>query len=79
MIELTQLGGKPFVLNSNLIETIESIPETKISLTTGKFFLVQEERTEIVKRIIAYQRMIFKNMFCKEEPQPPVSRDEPQL
>ena len=66
MIELTQLNGTPFLLNCNLIEMVENIPETKISLTTGKYFLVQEEREEILRKIIAYQRMIYKNMICIE-------------
>jgi len=66
MIELTQLNGTPFMLNCNLIEMVENIPETKISLTTGKYFLVQEEREEILRKIIAYQRMIYKNMICIE-------------
>lgn len=66
MIELTQLNGAPFVLNCNLIETIENIPETKISLTTGKYFLVKEERGEIIRKIISYQRMIYQNMICIE-------------
>lgn len=54
------------MLNCNLIEMVENIPETKISLTTGKYFLVQEEREEILRKIIAYQRMIYKNMICIE-------------
>lgn len=61
LIELTNLNGVPFVLNSNLIETIESIPETKVTLTTGKYFLVSEMRDEIVKKVIAYNRQIFMN------------------
>lgn len=59
MIELTGLGGSTFLLNSNLIEIIESIPETKITLTNGKYYLVAEEKEEIVKKIIAYNRQIF--------------------
>jgi flagellar protein FlbD len=66
MIELTQLNGEPFMLNCSLIETIENIPETKISLTTGKYFLVKEERAEILQKIIDYQRKIYKNMICIE-------------
>lgn len=68
MIELTLLGsGSPFVLNSSLIETIEYIPETKISLTNGKYYLVAEQKDEIVKRIVDYNRQIFKNtVLCSE-------------
>lgn len=61
MIELTNLNGIPFVLNSSLIETIENIPETKITLTSGKYYLVSEEKHEIINRIISYNRQIFKN------------------
>ncbi len=61
MINLTNLNGTSFALNSNLIETIESIPETKITLTTGKYFLVSELREDIIRDIIAYNRKIFQN------------------
>jgi Uncharacterized protein, possibly involved in motility len=60
MIELTSLNGASFMLNSSLIETIENIPETKITLTSGKYYLVSEQREEIVKKIISYNRQIFK-------------------
>ncbi len=61
MIELTNLNGIPFILNCNLIETIESIPETKVTLTTGKYFLVNELQEDIIKKIISYNRQIFMN------------------
>ncbi len=61
MIELTNLNGVSFILNCNLIETIENIPETKITLTTGKYFLVNELKEEIIKKIISYNRQIFMN------------------
>ncbi|QEY34337.1 endoflagellar protein [Caproiciproducens galactitolivorans] len=61
MITVTNLNGTSFVVNSNLIETIESIPETKITLTTGKYFLVAENSEEIVQKVILYNREIFKN------------------
>ena len=61
MINLTYLNGISFALNSNLIETIESIPETKVTLTTGKYFLVAEVKEEIIQAIIAYNRKIFQN------------------
>lgn len=61
MIELTNLNGIPFVLNSGLIETIELIPETKVTTTTGKYFLVKEKPEEIVQKVIGYNRKIFQN------------------
>lgn len=61
MIELTNMNGIPFVLNSGLIETIELIPETKVTTTTGKYFLVKEKPDEIVQKVITYNRKIFQN------------------
>lgn len=63
MIELTQLNGTPFSLNSSLIEIIENIPETKVSLTTGKYYLVRETREEISHKALVYERRVFKNMI----------------
>ena len=42
MIELTRLNKKKFILNSELIETIESTPDTVITLRNGKLCIVQE-------------------------------------
>lgn len=60
MIELTQLNGTRFVLNCDLIETIENIPETKITLTNGKFFLVRENREIIMRKVVAFKQVIFR-------------------
>lgn len=67
MIELTQLDGSPILINCNLIETVINIPETKVSLTTGKYHLVLECREEIMKKIVAYHRSIFSNIITVQE------------
>ena len=61
MVELTNMNGVTFVLNSSLIETIELIPETKVTTTNGKYFLVREKPEEIVQKVIAYNQKIFQN------------------
>ncbi|MDP4108442.1 MAG: flagellar FlbD family protein [Bacillota bacterium] len=63
MIELTYLNGIPFVMNCNLIETIESIPETKVMLTNGKYFLVTETKDEIIQKVVEYNQKIFMHLF----------------
>lgn len=62
MIRLTQLNGGQFVLNSRLIETIENIPETKVTITTGKYFLVRETQKEIIRRIVTFEHEVQKGM-----------------
>ncbi len=60
MIELTSLNGATFILNCSLIETMSKIPETKITLTNGKYYLVNEELEEVLEKIIEYNRKVFK-------------------
>ena len=47
MIEVTRLNGTTVLINSDLIETVEETPDTVISLTTGKKFIVKESRQEV--------------------------------
>ena len=47
MIELTRLNGKTFTLNALYIEKVESFPDTTITLTTGRKFIVLETEEEV--------------------------------
>ena len=55
MILLTQLNGNPVYVNAALIETLESTPDTVITLTNGKKILVKENPEEVIARIIAFK------------------------
>ncbi|MBN6887171.1 flagellar protein FlbD [Cytobacillus horneckiae] len=51
MIKVSRLNGKPFILNAIYIETIESFPDTTITLTNGRKYVVKEDEacvTELV-------------------------------
>lgn len=58
MIKLTRLNGKPLVVNAELIKTVESTPDTLITLLNGDHILVQESCDEVVRRAIEYGRQI---------------------
>ncbi len=58
MITVTRLNHSQIVLNSDLIEQIETTPDTVISLTTGQRIMVRESTEEIVKLIIDFRRTI---------------------
>jgi flagellar protein FlbD len=58
MIRLTRISNTPVVLNSDLIEHIESTPDTVISLTTGQKFVVRENAEEVVRRVVAFRRSV---------------------
>ncbi|MCL2520207.1 MAG: flagellar FlbD family protein [Spirochaetaceae bacterium] len=65
MIKLTLLGkaGKTFYLNPHIIEHIELVPDTTITLLSGRVIVVSEDYETITERIIDYRRKIgaFKN------------------
>ncbi|MFH1861935.1 MAG: flagellar FlbD family protein [bacterium] len=58
MIEVTRLNGAKLVINSDLIEYIEAIPDTIITLTTNRKIMVQEKIPEICAAIIQFRRLI---------------------
>ena len=58
MIAVTKLNGEQFMVNAELVELVESTPDTILSLTTGKKYMVRETVDEIVDRIIQYRRQI---------------------
>ena len=62
MIALTRLNGKGFVLNAELIRTIEENPDTTITLTSGEHIVVKERMTEVVTRSIEYGRLLRRLM-----------------
>ncbi len=58
MIKLTRLNGDEFVVNAELIRFVESRPDTYVTLTTDDRMIVRESVDEVVKRAIAYARVI---------------------
>ena len=63
MIQLTRLNHVPLVLNSDLIEHIEVTPDTVIMLTTGQIIRVLESADEVVSRVVAFRRSIYRDLF----------------
>lgn len=51
MIKVTRLNGKAFVLNAVFIEVIESFPDTTITLTNGRKYVVKESEEAVVKLV----------------------------
>jgi len=56
MITLTRFNGSNFVLNMDLIETIEATPDTVITLVTGRKYVVKESVDEIIGKILDFRR-----------------------
>jgi flagellar protein FlbD len=56
VILLTQLNDNAVHVNADLIETIESTPDTVITLTNGKKLLVRETPDEVVARVVSFKQ-----------------------
>ncbi len=56
MITVTKLNGQQIVLNAELLEFIETMPDTMLSTTTGKKIYVKESVDEIISLVTAYKR-----------------------
>jgi len=58
LIQLTRLNGRQFVLNAELIRTIEERPDTTVTLVNGDTIVVKETMGEVVQRAIDYGRAV---------------------
>ena len=58
MIALTKINGEIIVINSKQIEHIDVIPESKITMMNGKYYIVRESVEEIIQKEIQFNRQI---------------------
>lgn len=58
MVLLHRLDGTAFYLNAELVETVESTPDTVIVLNNGHRYIVREQAEEVIARILSYRRLV---------------------
>jgi flagellar protein FlbD len=86
MIQLTRLNHRPLIINSDLIEHIESTPDTVLSLTSGQTFVVRESTDEVIERVVGYRRSLLRGLLTcpmakgsgSEPEREPASGSEPE-
>ena len=59
MIELTRLGGQKSGINLELIESLEETPDTVVTLTTGKKYVVREKPSQIIAEVIKFRKKTY--------------------
>lgn len=59
MIYITKLNDREIIINCDLIEFIESTPDTTITMTTGKKLIAKESIDDIIDKIVMYKRKIY--------------------
>lgn len=67
MIALKKLNGTPFILNCELIETIDSTPDTVIKLVSGKTILAHNSVEDIVRKVIKYKQLCNQSIMVNGE------------
>lgn len=58
MVQLTRLNGQPIMVNADLIESVETTPDTVITLVSGNKLIVRDSMDAIEQRIIDFKRKI---------------------
>lgn len=58
MIVLHKINGDEFVMNSNHIEVIEKKPDTTITLTNDRKYIVKETIDEVLEKVRSYHRLL---------------------
>jgi flagellar protein FlbD len=62
MIDLTKLNGNAMVLNSDLIKTAESSPDTMLTLINGEKLIVREDLAEVIGRVLTYRARLLADV-----------------
>lgn len=62
MIDVLQINNKPLTINAELIEFIETTPDTIITMTNGKKIFVKDSVEEIVEKVVAYRQRCFEHL-----------------
>lgn len=65
MIRVTRINNDSVVINSDLIEHIEMVPDTMIALTNGHRLFVKETADEVVDRIVDFRRRILSHPWIE--------------
>lgn len=62
MIILTKLNKEPVTINDRQIEFIEQIPESKVTMMNGRYYIVRESPQEIIEKVIEFDREIISGL-----------------
>ena len=58
MVKLTRINGTEIVINADLIQFVETLPDTIVTLTNGQKIIVRESIDQVVERVKEFKRDI---------------------
>ena len=72
MIKVTRLNDATLVINVDMIQSLQAIPETVITFTNNNKIMVKEPLEEVSQRIVDYQRAINSKKVKADTPSPDI-------
>ncbi|OPL12379.1 MAG: hypothetical protein AVO38_15055 [delta proteobacterium ML8_D] len=67
MIELHRLDDTKILINTDLMESVEEIHDTVITLTNGNKYIVREKIQEIMEKVVDFKRFIHIRTMVEEK------------
>jgi flagellar protein FlbD len=67
MVAVTGINGVIFAINSDLIEHVETTPDTVITMTTGNKMVVREGLEELTSKVIAFRHAVLTGFYRKTD------------
>jgi flagellar protein FlbD len=58
VIAVSRLKGGVMFINAELIETVEAVPDTTITLQNGHRYIVADRAEDVIARIVAYRKAL---------------------
>jgi flagellar protein FlbD len=62
MIRVTRINHTPLILNSDLIQHMETTPDTVISLTNGQKYVVLESAEDVIELVVEFRRRLYSEI-----------------
>lgn len=78
MIRLTRLNGSEVWVNGDLVSTVESHPDTVVTLVDGKRFVVSESGADVVLAFLRYRANVVA-LAASPDLDPVVPPEAPRL
>jgi len=58
MIKLTKINNSLIVVNADLVEYVEALPDTIVTLTTGQKIIIKDSVDDVIRKVIEYKRVV---------------------
>ena len=65
MIRLHRLNGQPFLVNADLIATLQGERDTLVALTNGNRFVVRESAERVAALVTGYRARVAREALRK--------------